>query len=367
MFERKLWRNFDYPLLFITLAICAYGLVIISSATYTSSADPLFYVRRQLIWVGAGLLGIFLIISIDYSNFSRLSRYLYLGNIILLILVLFIGRETAGSQRWIDMGFFLLQPSEVAKLIVIITLARFLELREGDMDRVLNLFLAFVHISVPMFLIFLQPDLGTSLVFLAILFSMLFLAGAKIKHLILTIATGVMVGGPLLWMNLKEYQKMRLVVFTNPELDPLNYGYQIIQSVIAVGSGQLWGKGLYQGSQNMYDFLPAQHTDFIFSVLGEELGFVGAAFLILLYLLLIYRILKISTSSKDTFGFLICVGVASMFLFQVLVNIGMAVSIMPVTGLPLPFMSYGGSSLLVNLLAVGLVLNVGLRRHKIMF
>lgn len=367
MFERKLWRNFDYPLLFITLAICAYGLVIISSATYTSAADPSFYVRRQLMWVGAGLLGIFIILSIDYSNFSRLSRYLYVANIILLVLVLYIGRETGGSQRWIELGFFDLQPSEVAKLIVIVTMARFLESREGEMDKLLNLFLAILHISLPMFLIFMQPDLGTSLVFLALLFSMLFMAGAKIKHLVLIIFTGVMVGGPLLWMNLKDYQKMRLIVFTNPDLDPLNYGYQIIQSVIAIGSGQLWGKGLYQGSQNMYDFLPAQHTDFIFSVLGEELGFIGAAVLLFLYLLLIYRILKISTSSKDTFGFLICMGVASMFLFQVLVNVGMAISIMPVTGLPLPFMSYGGSSLLVNLLAIGLVLNVGLRRHKIIF
>lgn len=366
MFDRKLWRNFDYPLLFIVLLISAYGLVVLSSATRNYSADPLLYVHRQFIWVLAGLFVMFIIISIDYSNFSRLHKHFYVANLILLILVLFVGTEVYGSQRWIDLNFILLQPSEFAKLIIIITLARFLETKEGELDDFKNLILAFIHVAIPVFIIFKQPDLGTSLVFLAILFGMLFLGGAKIKHLLLTIFSGV-AAFPLLWMNLEEYQKMRLIIFTDPEIDPLNHGYQLIQSVIAIGSGGTFGKGLYQGSQNMHDFLPAQHTDFIFSVLGEEFGFIGAAVLLVLYFLLIYRILKISMSAKDTFGFLICAGVASMFIFQVLVNIGMTISIMPVTGLPLPFLSYGGSSLMANMLAIGLVLNVGLRRHKIMF
>ncbi len=367
MFDRKLWRNFDYLLLFIVLLISFYGLVVISSATSNFSADPWYYVQKQAIWIAAGLIGLFLVISIDYSNFSRLSSYIYLINLGLLGLVMLIGRETAGAQRWIDLRFFDLQPSEFAKLAIIITLAKFLEQREGEMDNLKNFLIAFVHVAVPMFLIFKQPDLGTSLVFIAILYGMLFMGGAKIKHLLVSIVMGVAVGFPLLWMNLKPYQKMRLVIFLNPEQDPLQYGYQLIQSVIAIGSGRIWGTGLYQGTQNIYDFLPAQHTDFIFSVLAEELGFVGAVALLCLYLYLIYRILKVSSAAKDTFGLLVCVGVASMLVFQVLINIGMAISIMPVTGLPLPFMSYGGSSFLVNMLSIGIVLNVGMRRHKIMF
>ncbi len=366
MFDEKLWRNFDYWLLFIVLAISIYGLVILSSATSNFSADPWYYVQKQAIWIAAGLTGLFLVISIDYSNFSRLSGYIYIGNLALLTLVLFIGRETAGAQRWIDLRFFDLQPSEFAKLAIIITLAVFLEKREGDMDSVKNFALAFIHVALPMFLIFRQPDLGTSLVFVAILYGMLFLGGAKLKHLFLSMAAGA-AAVPLLWRFLKPYQQMRLVIFMNPEQDPLEYGYQLIQSVIAIGSGGIWGSGLYEGTQNIYDFLPAQHTDFIFSVLGEELGFVGAVVLLVLYLLLIYRILKVSSMAKDTFGLLICIGVASMLVFQVLVNIGMTISIMPVTGLPLPFMSYGGSSFLVNILSIGLVLNVGMRRDKIMF
>lgn len=367
MFDRKLWRNFDYPLLIIMLLICAYGLLVISSATQNYSEDPLYYVRKQAVLIVVGLAAIIFLLCIDYSNFSRLSRYLYVGNIVLLILVLFIGKETAGSQRWIDLKFFDLQPSEFAKLIVIITLARYLESKEGELDNPLNYILAFIHIALPMVLIFKQPDFGTSLIFLAILFGMLFMAGAKIKHLLITVLLGVL-SFPLLWMNLKDYQKMRLIIFANPEMDPLHYGYQLIQSVIAIGSGKEWGKGLFaESTQNMLNFLPAQHTDFIFSVLGEGLGFVGGVALLLLYLLLIFRILKIAMAAKDTFGFLICTGVASMFIFQILINIGMTMSIMPVTGLPLPFMSYGGSSLLVNMSAVGLVLNVGLRRQKILF
>ncbi|UNC90923.1 rod shape-determining protein RodA [Candidatus Contubernalis alkaliaceticus] len=367
MFDPKLWRNFDYLLLLTVIIISLYGLVVISSATSNFSADPWYYVQKQAIWIAAGLIGLFLVVCIDYSNFSRLSNYIYLINLGLLVLVMFIGRETAGSQRWIDLRFFDLQPSEVAKLAIIITLAKLLEQREGEMDNPKNLLLAFVHVAVPMYFIFKQPDLGTSLVFLAILFGMLFLGGAKIKHLLMTVIMGVGVGFPLLWLNLKPYQKMRLVIFLNPEQDPLHYGYQLIQSVIAIGSGRIWGKGLFEGTQNIYDFLPAQHTDFIFSVLGEELGFVGAVALLCLYLFLIYRILKVSSAAKDTFGLLLCVGVASMLVFQVLVNVGMAISIMPVTGLPLPFMSYGGSSFLVNMLSIGIVLNVGMRRHKIMF
>lgn len=206
------------------------------------------------------------------------------------------------------------------------------------------------------------------MVFIVILFGLLFMAGAKLRHLLFYVAGGIIFGFPLLWFQLKDYQRMRLLIFLNPEMDPQGAGYQILQSMIAVGSGGIWGKGLFaEGTQNHLEFLLEQHTDFIFSALAEEAGFVGAVVILLLFMLLIFRVIRIAAQAKDTYGMLICIGVASMLLFHVLVNVGMTIGLMPVTGLPLPFMSYGGSSLLMNMMAVGLVLNVGMRRHKLMF
>jgi rod shape determining protein RodA len=196
---------------------------------------------------------------------------------------------------------------------------------------------------------------------------MLFMAGARVRHLLFYAVTGIVAGFPLMWKILKDYQKMRLMVFLNPDMDPLHHGWQLRQSMIAIGSGGLRGKGLFEGTQSQLEFLPAQHTDFIFSVLAEELGFIGAVVLLLLFLLLIYRVLRTAALARDTFGCLVCIGVASMLAFQVLVNIGMTISIMPVTGLPLPFVSYGGNSLWANMIAIGLVLSVGMRRHRLMF
>jgi rod shape determining protein RodA len=233
-------------------------------------------------------------------------------------------------------------------------------------SQIFSIPLFLLHVCVPMLLIFKQPDLGTALVFIVIYFGMLYMAGANWKHLLIVACSGIAIF-PLLWSRLLDYQKMRLIVFLNPEVDPLNHGYQLKQSIIAIGSGGVSGKGLFEGTQARLQFLPAQHTDFIFSVLGEEFGFLGAVILLLLYLFLIYHILKIGSFSKDIYGALICSGVATMILFQILVNIGMTLSIMPVTGLPLPFMSYGGNSMLINMLSIGVVLNIGMRRHKIQF
>ena len=366
MFDRRLLKNFDFILLLLTLVLCCYGLIVLSSATQGLSSDPLLYVRQQLIRIGVGLVLILLVISIDYINFYRWSWYFYVLNIFFLGLVLFIGKDVDGTSRWIDLGIFDFQPSELAKLIVIITLARLLV---DCKDRMADLFSAwpfFLHILLPIGFIFMQPDLGTALVFIVIFFGMLYMAGVPLRNMAIFTAVG-MASLPLLWSSLKGYQKMRLLVFLNPEMDPLGYGYQLMQSMIAIGSGGIMGKGLYEGTQARLQFLPEQHTDFIFSVLGEELGLLGAVVLLVLYFFLIYRVLKIGSYSKDSFGALLCTGVATMFAFQILVNVGMTVSVMPVTGLPLPFMSYGGSSMLVNMLSIGVVLNVGMRRHKIQF
>ncbi len=367
MFDRRLLKNFDYQLFLIMLVLCAYGLFIISSATQgLPIEDPSTYVRKQAVWMVLGFVALLLVVSIDYINYYRWSPYLYLANLFFLILVIFIGKEAGGASRWIDLIIFDFQPSEFAKIIVIISLARLLVNYKDRLEEFSGVLLISCYVAPPILLIFLQPDLGTALVFIIIFFGMLYMAGVPAKYLGLIAGSGI-IAFPFLWSQLQDYQKMRLIVFINPELDPLGFGYQLTQSVIAIGSGGLSGKGIYEGTQARLQFLPAQHTDFIFSVLGEEMGFLGALALLFLYFLLIYRILKIGSFSKDSFGALICTGVATLITFQVLVNIGMALSIMPVTGLPLPFMSYGGNSIIMNIVCIALVLNVGMRRHKIQF
>ncbi len=221
--------------------------------------------------------------------------------------------------------------------------------------------------GVPTALVLTEPDLGGAMVFLSIFAGMVFAAGISYRLILWGIAAGIAAIPPAWMFLLEEHQKTRLLVFLNPGIDPLGGGYHVIQSMIAVGSGRLLGKGLYQGTQNKLDFLPAQHTDFIFSVLGEELGFVGAVVLIFFLFLMLYRILDAARQAKDRFGYLVVIGVLSMFTFQIFENIGMTIGIMPITGLTLPFVSYGGSSLLANMLAIGLVINVGMRRQRINF
>lgn len=367
MIDRRLLKNFDYQLLIIMVLICLYGLVVLTSATQgLNLEDPLSYVRKQAVWMALGMGAVFVVISVDYFNFYRWAWYFYGINIFFLSLVLFIGREAGGAYRWIDLKILDFQPSELAKLIIIITVARALADNEEGFKSFFHLFPFLLHILVPMVLIFLQPDLGTALVLIVIFFGMLYMSGVSIKYLLALLGCGLAFF-PLFWSKLLPYQKMRLLVFLNPEMDPLRHGYQLMQSMIAIGSGGIKGKGIYEGTQARLQFLPEQHTDFIFSVLGEELGLLGGVLLLVLYFLLIYRILKIGSYSKDNFGALICTGVVTMITFQVLVNIGMTLGIMPVTGLPLPFMSYGGNAMLVNMASIGVVLNVGMRRHKIQF
>lgn len=366
MLNRRLLRNFDFFLLVLTIIIPLYGLLILRSATFSMElGTPLFFVTRQALWIGAGLVAIIVLAVINYINFANWSRYFYIFSVGLLALVPFIGIARGGAYRWLSLGAFDLQPSEVAKLVIIISLARLLA-EQSDFERFTDLLPAFLHIALPMFLIFMQPDLGTSLIFVVILFGMLFIAGAQWRHLAAIIFAGLAII-PILFPRLEEYQRMRLLVFVNPGLDPLGHGFQLLQSKIAVGSGGVFGRGFLEGSQVQRQFLPAQHTDFIFSVLGEEFGLLGGLLLLILFVLMIYRILRIASVAKDRFGFLLCCGVATMLAFQVTVNIGMTIGVMPVTGMPLPFMSYGGSAMLVNMASIGLVLNVGMRRHKIQF
>jgi rod shape determining protein RodA len=369
MLDRRLIKNFDFYLLLLVLTLCVVGTVTLYSATHIMEelADPLYYVRRQLLVTCCGLVAMLIVCFIDYINFQNWSRYLYLGSIALLALVLVMGSVRKGSMRVIPIGFFDLQPSEIAKFVLIVMLAKLLADREGHFHSLQDLVPSLLATALPMGLILLQPDLGTALVFLAILAGMFYVAGVKKREMLILAAT-VLVAAPLAWFFvLHDYQKMRLMVFLNPGMDPTGTGLQLLQSMIGIGSGGLFGKGLFESTQARLRFLPEHHTDFIFSVFGEEMGFIGAVALLLLFFLLIYRILWIATHAKDQFGALICVGVAVMFTFQILVNIGMTISVMPVTGIPLPFISYGNNAMIVNLLSIGLVLNVGMRRHKIQF
>jgi rod shape determining protein RodA len=368
LFDRRLWRNLDFTLLLLTCALVLVGLVVISSATLVNiSGDQFFYARRQAVWAVLGFSGLLLLTSIDYTQIHRLAPYLYVLNLLLLLAVLFFGREAWGAQRWLDLKLFNFQPAEFAKIILIVSLANLLAAREGNFDAFFSSLPSLAHILLPTSLILLQPDLDTSLVLIVTAFGMLFMAGVKSRHMQVYLLLGVIGSVLFYFYGLRDYQRLRFTVFLSPEKYPLGPGYQLNQSLIAVGSGGFSGKGLFDGTQSQLAFLPAQHTDFIFSVLAEETGFVGAVALLLLFSLLIFRILRTAAVAKDSFGTLVCVGVAGMFTFQLLVNVGMAIGVMPVAGLTLPFVSYGGSSLLANLLAVGLVLNIGMRRHKLMF
>lgn len=390
--DSRFLRKLDYTLLATVAMIILLSLTVIYSATKPAellpvagvaaeNVDPFAYVKRQLLWVllGAGAMGMML--YLHYEDLIKHVRFIYVVNLIMLGAVIYFGSSDLGAQRWIKIGSFQIQPSEFSKLMMIICFAAFLSLRKKKLNRLRDLLPSFAFFSVPILLIFKQPDLGTALVFLAIMFGMLFVAGARPRLLVGLIAgAGGVVAlwiwayfwlaanrGMQLWIPLKDYQLKRLLIFLNPWQDPLDAGYNVIQSQIAIGQGGLWGRGLFHGSQTHGDFLPISETDFIFSVVGEEFGFVGATILLGLFFIVIYRCILITINAKDDFGTLVAAGVVSMLTFHVLVNVGMTTGIMPVTGIPLPMFSAGGSSMITNLAALGLLLNINMRRQKILF
>jgi rod shape determining protein RodA len=363
---RRLVRYLDPLLIASTAALVAFGMVMVYSTTH-SGPRPLAFVENQGVHLIAGLAVGVVLIAVDYRAIAASSRWLYVLNIVLLAAVLVLGRTSLGAQRWIALGpLGEFQPSEFAKLVIVITLAKHLADRPGPYESVRDLLPFLGHIALPVFLIFRQPDLGTALVYGAIFAGMLYAGGVRRRDLAV-LGVAALALAPVLWHLLKEYQRRRLMVFLDPSLDPLGSGYGILQSKIAVGSGLMWGKGLFEGPQNVLQFVPEHHTDFIFSVVGEELGFVGAMVLLCLFLVWLWRCARVASTARDRFGALAAVGVVSMVAFHVFVNVGMTVGIMPITGIPLPFISYGGSALMTMLWATALVLNIGMRRQKILF
>jgi len=363
--NRRMLRYIDWPLVGLTLALIAGGTIVLFGAT-AASPDPWGFVRLRIIHLVIGLLAMVVITVIDYGVIARAWRPILLATVLLLGIVDVLGRSTLGAQRWIALGpFGTFQPSEVAKLALIITLAK--HITDGrDLRSWPALAPIFVHVAIPVLLILKQPDLGTTLVIAAIVAAMLFAAGAP-RRVLGVLGAGTVAVAPVLWKFLHEYQRQRLIVFLDPGVDPLGAGYALIQSKIAVGSGQLLGKGLLHGTQTLLHFIPEQHTDFIFTVIGEEFGFVGAILMLVLFALWLQRGMRIAMEAKDPQGMLMAVGVVAMVAFHLFVNVGMTVGLMPITGIPLPFISHGGSALLLMLMATGLLLNVGMRRKKILF
>ena len=359
----------DLGLISAVIILMLFGIAAIASAThfqFFGTDDQTWYVRRQALFILFSLFMVWFSLRFDYRFLKDLAPFLYGGTLIVLLLVMFAGHSALGAQRWLQIGPISIQPSEFAKLFMIIVVAAFLERKMNRLNRWLEVLPVFLLVGIPAALVLKQPDLGTAMVFFGILIGTLFVAG--ISWRILGTMTGIsLLAMPLLWHFLHDYQKSRIMVLINPDADPLGAGYHVIQSQIAIGSGKFLGKGLFSGSQSQLNFLPENHTDFIFAVIGEEMGFIGSFVLILVYGYLLYRTLRIAGEAQDDFGMLLASGIASMWAFHLLVNVGMTMGIMPVTGVPLPFVSYGLSSLLTNLSAVAILMNIYIRRRKISF
>ncbi len=353
-------RDIDWTLLVIILLICGIGILQIYSATLDTGFDNAWW--RQIVYIAGGLFLMRVVMSIDYHSLLHYVPAAYVGSVLALLLTAVIGATVFGSKRWIPLpGGIHLQVSEFVKLVIILLVARYLTEIKSDELEIWEMLKLAGLVGLPAALVLLQPDLGTSLTYGSILITGAFLAGLRWKYVAAIAVVAVLIL-PVGWHFLKDYQKARLVSFMDPERDPRGTGYQLIQSQIAVGAGGMFGKGVTKGTQTQLRFLPVPHTDFIFSAFAEEHGFVGVIVLLSLYFVMIMRIVQNAQTASDRAGMYICMGVAGLLLFHMLVNVGMVVGRMPVTGIPLPFMSAGGSSVWSNFLALGLVNNVRLRR-----
>ena len=360
----RIMRYVDWILVASTVGLLVGGAVILYSATRTSP-DPWAFIRIRALHAIAGTFLLVFFAVVDYSALARAWRPLLAGTVLLLAAVDVLGKTAQGAQRWIPLGPLSFQPSEIAKLLLIITLAKHID-GHHEITSWRQIVPLLAHAGIPILLIVQQPDLGTSMVLMAIFVAMLFAGGAPMR-VIAGLGAAAAAAVPVLWQMLHEYQRKRLIVFLDPGVDPQGAGYALIQSKIAVGSGQVFGKGLLHGTQNLLHFIPEQHTDFIFTVVGEELGFAGAILMLVLFGLWLWRAGAVAAQAKDRLGMLMAVGVLTMIGFHVFVNVGMTVGLMPITGIPLPFISHGGSALVVMLAATGLLINIGMRRKKILF
>jgi rod shape determining protein RodA len=358
--DRRYVVGFDWLWLLALLALSAVGAVSIWSSTTGTGLES--YFGRQLLYIGLGFTLLGIVLYFDYHLYSDYITFLYLGGIAVLLLVLALGRSVHSSRSWLSLGGVAFQPSELVKVLVIVALAKYYADFEREYLELPDLLTGAMITFVPMLLVVLQGDLGTAVTYVPIFVALSFVAGLKRKYVLVSILA-VVAGSPVGWMMLRDYQKGRIQTVFNPELDPHKLGYQTIQSEIAIGSGRLLGKGFKQGSQSQLGFLPARHTDFIFAVFSEERGFVGSMGVLALFLFIFIRLLRTAREAKDRVGMLTVVGVLAVFLFHVMINIGMVVGLLPIAGIPLPLVSAGGSSLISSFVAMGLCMNVRMRRY----
>jgi rod shape determining protein RodA len=412
MFNLRMLKLSDPVLWIVTGALVLIGFLAIFSTTCSMQIklglDPLFFVKRQLLSLLVGIAGLAIFAYLDYRHLKKIAPVFYIVMLALLAAILFVGSAGQSAQRWFQLGPFSFQPSELSKIVIVICLAAFFSTKK-KLNNVWDAGLLLLLVGVPFVLIFKQPDLGTALVFVFILIGMLtsswsspkllvmlltpmlsvllrpffyvwivyllllalvlFLTRASLWDWVLILGINIAVGValPFIWGMLKAYQRQRIIAFLNPGLDPHGAGYHSLQSKIAIGSGGFFGKGFLRGSQTQLQYIPEQHSDFIFSAIGEEFGFIGALTVLTLFGLFIWRALMVSSEALDPFGGLLASGIAAMAAFHVLANVGMTLGLLPVVGMPLPFVSFGGSSLLMNLISLGILQSVYMRRKKIIF
>ena len=370
--QRPSWRNFDPILLAVSILLVGYGLLVIASATRVTDVSTSPALIRQAVIGGVGVIVMIGLSFVDYRAIGQIAPILYIFMLVTLVFVLILGTFVAGAQRWLDVAGIRIQPSELAKLIIVICMARFYagrtkeptpsEVRANPVtgmfaEHIRTNLVALAIVAPAVVLVYLQPDLGTTLVLIASYFSVAYFAGAPYA-ILGGLASVPLLGFPVVWQVMKPYMRRRITSFLSPDRDPLGEGYNLIQARISVGSGGWWGRGLGNGTQTQLNFLRVQHTDFIFAVIGEELGFMGGCGLLVLYAVLLWRCLRAVHVSRDAFGRYLAGGVTGMVLFQAFVNIGMNIGLLPVTGIPLPFISFGGSSLLTLFASLGIVQSV---------
>ena len=356
------FRDFDWTLLGMVLILCTVSVFEVYSATlHTKFAG---FHTKQILWIAGGLVAMFIFSKIDYHKLLDWVPWAYGVCLLALAAVLAVGQKVLGARRWIKVGPMHFQPSEWVKLVLILAVARYFANLGGRSLTWKEIFKAFALVGIPMLMVLKQPDLGTTLIYTPILVAGLFLGGINLRQalVLMACATVLLAGAWASGKVLKPYQKARLTSFVNPDQDPKGTGYQIRQSLIAVGAGGVWGKGQAKGTQTQGDFLPIPHADFIFAAFSEEHGFVGALLVLLLYFLILMRLIQNAQTAADLSGSLIIMGIVAVLTFQIAVNVGMVIGFMPVTGIPLPLMSYGGSSVLFTFLALGVAMNVRMRR-----
>lgn len=369
--DRRAISNFDWFLFGLALFISLLGIMTIFSATRPIGLEEgsNLYLK-QMIWLCIAIIVMGLVVMVDYTWFERYAGVMYVAGILSLVLVLFVGKVGMGAKRWIQIGPLTIQPSEIFKILFMILIASRISKIRGNLNFIDVVKIGILYLMLPFLLILREPDLGSGMILGIIFFFVILLRGFYKKALVIMVIIGTISGlflGNVVWSKLKPYQKNRIVAFVNPKVDPSGIGYQIEQSKITVGSGRFIGKGYLKGTQGPFRFLPENHTDFIFSVFAEEWGFFGSFLLLLLYLTVILRGFDTAIKAKDSFGRFLAISIVIMFFVYFLINVGMVLGMMPVVGVPFPFMSYGGTALVTNFAAIGILINVRMRRFALFY